>query len=236
MSRDQRIDRGFTLVELLVVIGIIAILIGLLMPALNRAQQQAKSLQCKSNLAQVGAHLVIYANNYRGWLYPVGPRSAVTGEVGTLGYEPTLPDFGRATRWPVFVFDPPVWNPPLLLCPTDFEPAEEHSYVLNKHLADKGLKFGTSRVNQLVSSEIVVMGEKVSSESDYYMARGDFERVVEPYRHGVKLGSNYLYLDSHVDITPPEEAIAALDPWDPGETQQEPVPDPVEEGDTAAGG
>ena len=46
------------------------------------------------------------------------------------------------------------------------------------------------------------------------LRRGGFDRVVEPYRHGVKLGSNYLYLDWHVDIVAPKQAKGALDPWD----------------------
>jgi prepilin-type N-terminal cleavage/methylation domain-containing protein/prepilin-type processing-associated H-X9-DG protein len=218
---STRPSGGFTLVELLVVIGIIALLIALLMPALSRARRQADSVKCQSNLRQIGQALVIYSNNYRGWLYPVGPVDPVTKRPTTLGLELNLP---REQRWPSLALDPPVWNPPVLLCPTDFEPAEEHSYVLNKHLSDNGVRFGTGRVGKRTSSEIVVMGEKITSVGDYYMAFGDFDRVVEPYRHGVRLGSNYLYLDSHVATTPPEEARTGLDPWDPIPEDQNTTP------------
>jgi len=213
MKANSR-SRAFSLAELLVVIGIVAVLIGLLMPALSRARAQAISLQCKSNLRQVGILLQTYATNYRGWVYPVGPKNPVTGEYGTLGFEPFLPDNGKSTRWPLYVeFEPRVWNPALLLCPADFEPTEEHSYILNKHLADYYIKMHTSRSGKLTSSEIVLMGEKVTSQPDYYMSAGDFDRIVEPYRHGVKLGSNYLYLDGHVTINPPNEALPGIDPW-----------------------
>lgn len=59
---------AFTLVELLVVIGIIALLVAILLPALNRARTQAMTLQCMANLRSIGQSIFQYTNNNRGKL------------------------------------------------------------------------------------------------------------------------------------------------------------------------
>src|ERR1700722_11808814 len=76
---------GFTLVELLVVIGIIALLVALLLPALNSARRQAQQVVCASNIRQIGLGLYLYAANNKDWL-----PSPVIQDVNGYG-EPNAP-------------------------------------------------------------------------------------------------------------------------------------------------
>jgi prepilin-type N-terminal cleavage/methylation domain-containing protein/prepilin-type processing-associated H-X9-DG protein len=71
MNRDNQNKKGFTLVELLVVIGIIAMLISILLPVLARARYQAKLIACASNVRQFSNVLLMYASQSKGQV-PLG--------------------------------------------------------------------------------------------------------------------------------------------------------------------
>ncbi|MGE5610598.1 MAG: type II secretion system protein [Bacillota bacterium] len=196
--------RGFTLVELLVVVGIIAVLISILMPALSAAQRQSKTVACAANLRQIGMYLLMYANENRGQMIPVGKDGKHLGG-----------GVAREERWPTKVFKPPLWNHPLLRCPADVEPVEEHSYILNVYVLQGDIKFGKTK--GMDPARIIVAGEKKSNKADYHMDLGQFLRddLVEQYRHGTNVGSNYLYLDGHVAASMPMQAVLDIEPWNP---------------------
>lgn len=70
----QLVSRGFTLIELLVVIAIISLLMGILLPALNRARQQAKKITCLSNMRQMGIAMQAYLMDSDNHLPPSSCR------------------------------------------------------------------------------------------------------------------------------------------------------------------
>jgi prepilin-type N-terminal cleavage/methylation domain-containing protein len=100
--------KGFTLVELLVVIGIIAVLISLLLPALGRGREQSRWVACLSNMRQLGAAFTMYVNNNQGhfprpgvarkpedWIFWEPDRNLSDSAVAPYLAQPTKPEFFR---------------------------------------------------------------------------------------------------------------------------------------------
>ncbi|MEO6435750.1 MAG: type II secretion system protein [Tepidisphaeraceae bacterium] len=94
--RRQTARSAFTLVELLVVIGIIAVLISILLPTLGRARESAKRTQCLSNLRQIGVFMNMYANQFKQEVplgcTSLGPNGCAEGNNYFLSKRSFTPD------------------------------------------------------------------------------------------------------------------------------------------------
>ncbi len=132
----RRLQRAFTLVELLVVIGIIALLISILMPALSKAKEQAARTKCMANHKNIMAGIIAYANDekdaapYCNWL----GQDSLWGHAGWL-YDPSVLGFAAPdmNTWNTpakayagvmtgILCGKYIKNPSIMRCPFDAEP------------------------------------------------------------------------------------------------------------------
>ena len=86
----MRNNKGFTLIEIMVVIGIIIVLAGLLMPAMNRARKQATRVECINNLKNIGIAIQSYALDNDGKYPPTGTALSTSLDVNYLSTNEVL--------------------------------------------------------------------------------------------------------------------------------------------------
>src|SRR5438445_13771503 len=132
------VRRGFTLIELLVVIAIIAILMALLVPAVQKVREAAARTQCRNNLKQIGLALHGYHDRNKpfppGYISAVGPNGPDDDRGPGWGWAAhILPDIEQAPLFRQIRFDKDIADPlnaqermavlPIFVCPSDDGPA-----------------------------------------------------------------------------------------------------------------
>jgi prepilin-type N-terminal cleavage/methylation domain-containing protein/prepilin-type processing-associated H-X9-DG protein len=184
---------GFTLVELLVVIAVIAILASLLLPALGKAKGRAHTISCMNNLRQIGLATQLYIQDHEDEL----PQSQHTNASWIASLAPYL---GGTNVY---------------RCPKDPHPTRQYTYAINDFLL-VGMVPGKSfhRADSIpspVDTLFMTEAHEQNTHSDHYHFTAtdpseggygplEFSLQVAVRRHDQK--ANYVFVDSHVETRP----------------------------------